>query len=87
MCTSASSMMNLRKTCKTCRNRKLPEIERTNNPRTRNLQNDRGDYYNTELTIIFCVIYFSFLFCKFDLDASKSSKAYQRFSAAGAGSY
>ena len=35
------------------------------------LKNKRGDYSDTELTIIFCFIHFSI-----DLDASKSGKVY-----------
>ena len=59
----------------------------SNNQRPRNLKNKGDDYSDTELTIIFCVIYFSFLVWEFDSDPSKSGKYTQRFTEAGAGSY
>ena len=50
---------------------KFRRKNRSNNQRPRNLKNKESDYSNIELTIIYCVIYFSF-----DLDASKSGKVY-----------
>ena len=93
MCTSTSRLRNLRKTCKTCktcrtcRNETKNFQNESNNQRPRNLKNKGDDYSDTELTIIFCVIYFSFLVWEFDSDPSKSGKYTQRFTEAGAGSY
>ena len=50
---------------------KFQRKNKSNNQRPRNLKNKEGDFSNIKLTIIFCVIYFSF-----DLDASKSGEVY-----------
>ena len=49
---------------------KFRRKNKSNNQRPRNLKN-KGDYSNIELTIIFCVVDFSF-----DLDVSKSGEVY-----------
>ena len=50
---------------------KFQRKNKSNNQRPRNLKSKEGDFSNIELTIIFCVIYFSL-----DLEASKSGEVY-----------
>ena len=53
----------------------LQRKKKSNNQRPRKLKIKRGDYSNTEFTIIFGVI-FPIIVCKFDFEASKSGKVY-----------
>ena len=63
MCISISRMMNLCKRSKRAEHAETGNFQRknkSNNQRPRNLKNKEGNYSNTKLTVIFCVIYFSF---------------------------